>query len=275
MTRAPLAFVLIGLTAGCPSDSNDTLDLGEDVTVSDDANRLTLTGVDWNLTWRGDAVESGWSTTNDLGITFTVSEGWLLDYSATLVRCNESVATRAPVAPRGRRTFSPWSLLGGTAHAGHEVYDDPSAVEPQWGEALEMLAPVHLGTRSFAPDVYCGVHWLVARADQGVQSEGGTDLSGTSLRLAAHWATDGDEGELVIDSDFTQGVVLEFPDEALKAPTEATVAHLSLVRDEQGLFDGVDPRAMNEYAIAWAVLENVAAHVRLEVTLNEPAPSKE
>ena len=159
MARAPLLdlrwrLLLAGLMTmfvGCAQDEGSALDLGGSAGTSDEV-ALALTGVDWGLQWRGvEPEEQGWSVTNDLGITFAVSGGWLLDYSVTLVRCSDAVANAG----------GGWlSLLGiGTAHAGHETYDDPSEVEAQWGEQLRTLESGTLGERTFDSDEYCGVHW--------------------------------------------------------------------------------------------------------------------
>lgn len=274
MARAPLLdlrwrLLLAGLMTmfvGCAQDEGSALDLGGSAGTSDEV-ALALTGVDWGLQWRGvEPEEQGWSVTNDLGITFAVSGGWLLDYSVTLVRCSDAVANAG----------GGWlSLLGiGTAHAGHETYDDPSEVEAQWGEQLRTLESGTLGERTFDSDEYCGVHWLVARADVGVTSEDGTELSGTSLSVEGSWSVGEESGDLAMSSDFTQGVVLDFPEAALNAEEGASFADLTLVRDASGLFNGIDPRTMNEYAVAWAMLENLADQVELVVNLRPPTESR-
>ena len=224
---------------------------------------LALTGVSWGLEWTGvQSDPAGWSVTNNVGVRFEVRSGWLLDYSVTLVRCPEQVADAG----------FPWlSVLGiGSAHAGHEGYDDPSEVQAQWGEELSSLPDGNLGVRSFPSDRYCGVHWLVARADQGVLSADGTDLSGISLSAQGSWSIGDESGELAIRSEFTQGVVLPFPPDVLDAAAEDSFAEVSISRSAAGMFDGLDPRTMNEYALAWAVLQNLADQAQLRVALREP-----
>jgi len=254
------------LSTGCAPVQGEALDLSGTPTFREDV-ALSLSGVDWGFGWSGVTPdEDGWSVTNDLGITFSVAGGWLLNYSVTLVRCSETMANAS----------TSWlSLIGvGTAHAGHETYEDPSEVEAQWGEQLRMLKNGSLGERTFEGDEYCGVHWLIARADADVFGEDGTELAGTSLSLEGSWRLGGENGDLQLRTDFTQGVVLRFPEHTQGVDGGPSFANLTLVRDASQLFDGIDPRIMNDYAVAWAMLENLANEVELSVELRKPTESK-
>jgi hypothetical protein len=255
-------LILCALLGGCAA-TTPTLELSRPVDGSEGPS-LELGQVRWELAWTGGpdgTAEAGpGSTTNDLGIAFVVEEGWLVDYSLTLVRCADTVA----VTPG-------WlSLLGvGTALAGHEAYEDPSAITPQWGERLTPLQAKRLARLVFEADRYCGAHWLIARGDAGTRADDGTDLSGVSMALQATWSVDGDTGVIALDTDFTQGVVLEFPVGLAASPPRA--ASVAVVRDAARWFDGVDPRSMSHDAMAWQILTNLVNGASLAVTFDPKA----
>lgn len=252
--RVVALAALLGAASGCAGE--DAPDPTVETEATDEGPRLTLDAVTWALAWTGVTPGETWTTTNDLGVTFTVDGGFLVDYSASLVHCADTVARAEAPGP------DLWSLVGvGTAYAADSAIDDPSTVEPQLGEALAALPHTELGSRTFAARAYCSVHWLIARADAGVQADDGTDLSGTSLRVQGTWEDAEGTGVLDLTSDFTQGVLLPLPEVVAKG----SHAEITLVRDAARMFDGLDPRTMNEYAASWTILENLANQVSMKV----------
>ena len=226
-----------------------------------DAAALThpvLDGVTWGLEWdRRDAVvnEVDWSVTNDLGFTFAVDAGWLVNYSVTLVPCPDTVASGA------------WErLLGiGLAHADHPDFDDPSELTPKHPESLARPGSTALGAIAFDPVQYCQVHWLVAQADAGAQATDGTDLSDVSLAVSADWVGPETAGRLDITTGWTHGVLLD-----LAMPSEPAAGHatVTLVRSLDGLFDGVDPTTHTDLEIAWTLLSNLVEHATVRLALD-------
>ena len=217
----------------------------------------TLHTIRWALDWDLDGVEwtpDGISITNDLGVTFVVAGGVLLDDSLVAVPCADTVADVG---------WERW-LGVGSAHADHSAFADPSSFEEHQIEPLAAPAARTLGDRSFDPTSYCTVHWLVARADEGTESDG-VDLSGVALSLQARWSGPDGEGALSFETEWTNGALLDLTIEEARQSGEAVAAEITVVRSLGGLFDGVDPATQSELAIAWSVLENLMAGSRLRV----------
>lgn len=256
MSRALLLSALV--LAGCASD--EALVLGA-VPAEDSLASPLVDGVSWGLDWdlgTAELTDGGWAITNDLGFTFVLEGGWLLDYSLTMVPCDDAVADAG------------WERFFGirTAWAGNGDWDDPSEIMPQHPEALDAIGATTFEPLTFDAVAYCHVHWLIARGDEGTTAADGTDLSGVALQVAARWEGAETSGVLDITTEWTNGVLLDVgvPEDhaAASAPVHAEV---TVVRSLDGLFDGIDPTVHTDLEIAWALLTNLVeqADVRFDV----------
>ena len=256
MRRLALAALLVG----CPSTDPPETDA-----APVDAHEWTVEAASWTLTWSdGQAADdSPWTTVTDTGYEVTVAAGWVVDYAVTLSPCEEEV-----VATREERLLS---LLGvGTARADHPDFDDPSQVE--------MVAASALGAGSvevaaaFDAAAYCGLHLLIARGDEDTAAPDGTSASGISLKLRGSWAKDGETGTFDLETnwanarDWTWGDVSTAV--AGDAPPGAPAADITVRRDRDRLFDGLDLADASEGGIAWGVLENLFEQATVEVTFS-------
>ncbi len=257
MKRLALLSALVLL--GCDAERHSL-----DVSPTDDAQEAganpVLDGVTWGLDWdlgEVEYTEAGWAITNDLGFTFVLEEGWLVDYSLTLVPCADSVADAG------------WERFLGIelAHADHSIFDDPSQVQPQHPEALAAPGFEIVDSLSFSAARYCSVHWLVARADDGVSAPDGTDLSNIALSLTARWEGAETSGVLDLSTEWTNGVLMDLTVPESGVTDEPTHAQVTVVRSLAGLFDGIDPTVSTELEAAWVLLTNLVeqAEVRYEV----------
>ncbi len=251
-------LALLGAVAllGCSEGERLPLEPGGD----EAAVHPVLDGVSWGVDWNlGEAeyTEEGWAITNDLGFTFVLEAGWLVDYSLTLVPCTDTVADAG------------WErLLGiGVAHAHHVEFDDPSEVVPQHPEGLGSPGPAGLGALSFGAATYCSVHWLVASADEGALAPDGTDLSDVALSVSARWQGAETAGALDLSTEWTNGVLLDLQVVPSDLGDEPVHGRVTVVRSLGHLFDGVDPTVHTDLQIAWALLSNLVeqAEVRFEL----------
>src|SRR5207302_7074271 len=120
------------------------------------------------LTWAakpsGDTVGSAQPVlVNDRGYTIRVTRGYLVTRSMELVECPKT-ATRDWV---GSALAGLPALLGPRpAYAGHSVgTPNPAAINVAHVESLTDVHDSPAGSRTLAPQHYCQVHYLIARAD--------------------------------------------------------------------------------------------------------------
>ena len=208
----------------------------------------------YELTWATDGVErdadGGWTVRNDLGYRVHVGRGWVTSYSTELVECPKEA--------------SGWSLFAGTAFAGHLAgTPNPAAVKPMRVESLTQPADGEAGVVTLAPQPYCQLHYLVARAGHdspGLPAE--LDMVDTTLHVdgsyrAPHAATD---TAFTIHTASAYGQL--FP---LRVDTGREGGDVVLRRRLASTFDGVDFARMPEKAIALQILRALVDHVAVEV----------
>ncbi len=213
--------------------------------------------VEYRLAWIGDdgarADDGAWSVTNDLGVRVRVTRGWITSHSMELVECpKEPAATPYGVA---------LELLGGAvAWAGHATgTPNPAAIRPMQVESLTEPADVEAGVVTLAPQAYCRLHYLVARA--------ATDASGLPTAVDMVDATVHVEGAyrapetatdvpFTVHSDVAYGQLFErvVGDAPLRVDTGTESVRVELRRRRSRLFDGVDFARMSERQAALRML---------------------
>ena len=230
--------------------------------------------LEWDDTGLDVAPDGTWQVTNDRGITFAISRGWLTSYSAQLVPCwlIEGTARRAPTRTLGDWL---WMLVGGVAHAGHDDEPDPSLFEVPHVEPLVSRTPLALGTVSGVPaETYCKAFYLVARSDDdavGVPAE--VPYERVTLYLEGTWQADGERHDFGLSTDLNIGRNLdlyapgarEAGDELRLDPSTAGV-EVVVHRRIAGWFEGLDPAAYDdEVALARALMPKVVDALWVEV----------
>lgn len=195
--------------------------------------------------------EDGWSVDTDLGYRVTVTEGWVVEHTVTLVPCASHQASGGL-----------WSVIGGVAYAAHAVPEDPSKLERQRAASLMTLAPEDLGAQAFAPGRYCDAFWLVGRASRPVPGEAARPEAGTSLHLAGRWRRGDQTGHFDYTTSWTQGRHHSLSDAVGQGPA-LTVA---ITRQARSLFDGVDFAQAEELVSVWQILLNLTEDTRVQVS---------
>jgi hypothetical protein len=258
------SLLAIGACAGAPARSSGAPDTG---TAAATAERpIGSTGVRYTLAWDTTGVEllgPGLRFTTDLGYDVHLEYGLLVTAHAALVPCEDVAARRAAAGAVG------------VAHAGHGVFDDPSAVIRARSEALHAPETVILGEVSYEATAHCRAHMLAApdlngdgvglglggaaEGDTGAADTGGGGLGGASLRLRG--SARSPEGELLAldhtgDSAFGELWTLAHLDGADSLPDEPGQLELRLTRPLARLLDGIDLATASPAAISAGVLRN-------------------
>lgn len=258
-----LAAATLALLQACATDR--AVDSGDRAAAPEAVRAdlsLTLRAARWRAGWglAGADVrsEGGFRTTTDAGYTVTVSEGWLVDYSVTLVPCDEpteSVALR---------------MLGiGTAHAHHGEFDDPSQLEPVVVEEVAdgERPPVDLGGANFPGAEYCGVHWLLARGDADSLAPDGSSAGGRSLHLVGTWERDGEVGPIQIGTSLAQGMLRTIDDAAVEGIGDG--ATITIDRQLGTMFDGIDFATAHGNLVDWEVVSNLVEQATVSIECAE------
>jgi hypothetical protein len=225
--------------------------------------------VEYRLTWaRDEGVTPGgdgsWSVTNDLGYRVRVARGWITSYSMELVECpKESREEGSPFA------FIYSMLLGArAAWAGHlSGTPNPAAIRPMQVESLTDPASHDVGAVVLAPQPYCQLHYLVARA--GKDSPGlptDLDMVDASLHLeGTYQARDADNATpFTVHTDVAYGQLFDHT-----APTGATLhvdtgreaVRVEVGRRRSRMFDHVDFARMADRQLALRVLTSLVDDV--------------
>ena len=199
--------------------------------------------VRYRLTWAANDVEptadgSAWEVTSNVGYRVRVTRGWVTSYSMELVECPRVADVDDGVL---------WSLVAATAWAGHNAgTPNPAAIRPMQVESLMDGAPHEAGTVTLAPQPYCQVHYLVARAGHdspGLPAE--LDMVDVSLHVegtyrAADATTD---AAFTIHTPAAYGQLFERvgnPPAPLHVDTGRSALDVEIRRHRSRLFDGVD-----------------------------------
>lgn len=201
--------------------------------------------VRYRLTWaEGDvtAADGGaWEVTTNLGYRVRVARGWVTSYSTELVECPRTADVDGPGA---------WPFAPAPAWAGHNAgTPNPAAVKPMQVESLTDPAPHDAGTVLLAPQAYCQVHYLVARASHdspGLPRE--LDMVDVSLHVEGTYRAPTDGGATA-DASFTIHTASAYgqlfarigdPPTDLRADPGRGGLDVEIRRRRSRLFDGVD-----------------------------------
>lgn len=282
-----LASLVLLLTAcgepDAPADpvdgTDEATDAATDLPSDTDAPAAIVEGewplldaVRYRVDWTGGAqTDDGWSTPTDLGWTVTISEGYLVQYSHSLVACADVVASVEPSLLE-----QAWSWVVPTAFAGHTGESDPS-ITPQ--PRLEVLIPptgMTVGTVEVEPTAYCRSHFNVGRVMTPYEEwPEDPDLTGLSIYLRGTVTSpSGITTDLSLDITEAYGKLFELDADALGwTPAQGEgpfTLDLHYTRDFGTLFDGIDFETTTDRDIGRAILASLVEDAVLVATL-EPS----
>lgn len=225
--------------------------------------------VRYRLEWTTDGVAAGSELTNDLGYRIHLKRGWITSYSMELVECPKADATASERI--GRSGWS-WLFDDGIAWAGHNAgTPNPAAIKPMQVESLTDPQGHDVGNVMLAPQPYCQLHYLVARAGHdspGLPSE--LDMVDTTIHLDGTYRAPGGGAEtpFTVHSASAYGQLFARvvgADRPLHVDTGRESVQIVVRRRLAKIFDGVDFATMKEKALALRILESVVEHVEVEV----------
>lgn len=243
MRRA--AWLCLALLAGCDAEPASDLSLR------------------WEVGWDTTGVTTtadGWEVSNNRGVTFHVTRGYLVTYGLQLRPCDPADSTTGQLL----RWLNPIPV----AWAGHSGLNDQSFV---YGE-VEQIVPL---TGGFARSVvlpdeasYCSLHYLVARADTNLDTTASEiPMERITLHLEGWWSAPGSATQepLTIHTALNTGSYIDLPQPIETA--EGGTARVVLTRQLAAFFDDLDPATQSETGFAQALLLNIAA----AATVSQPA----
>jgi hypothetical protein len=197
----------------------------------------------YRLTWAaGDvtptADNAAWEVTTNLGYRVRVTRGWVTSYGMELVECPRSASAADELL---------WLVTPTTAWAGHmSGTPNPAAIRPIVVESLMDGAARDAGTVTLAPQAYCKIHYLVARASgDSAGMPAGVDMADTSLYVEGSYRAPG----ATIDASFAlrtgsaYGQLFERvgnPPHPMLVDTGLHALDVEIRRRRSRLFDGVD-----------------------------------
>lgn len=203
----------------------------------------------------------------------SVDAGYLVSHSVSLAPC--AAGPKAP-PPSSRQGFAPWleRLLSiPSAYAGHGGPADPSAISVPHIESLRSPETLDLGEVSFPAAAYCKVHYLIARADgRARELPRDVDLLGTSLHLAGSVKPPGGAGEapLAVHTSLANGALRDIPVETRGDPATAARASITVRRELDRIFDGIDFSTASAPSVERRILTNLVNHTSVHVHLEPP-----
>jgi hypothetical protein len=190
--------------------------------------------------------------TNNRGVTFHVTRGYLVTYGLQLRPCDPADSTTGQLL----RWLNPIRL----AWAGHSGLNDQSYI---YGE-VEPLVPLTAGFERTVvlPDEasYCSVHYLVARADGNLDASAATvPMDRVTLHLDGWWSAPGSETRqpFAIHTELNTGSYIDLvrPISAGDGGNETVV----VMRQLAAFFDDLDPATQSETGFEQSLLLNIAA----------------
>ena len=228
--------------------------------------------VRYRLTWERDGVrttsDGGWEVANDLGYLVHVTRGWVTSYSMELVECPKDAADATPWNVGDVL----WPALESPAWAGHMAgTPNPAAIRPMQVESLTDVEPHQAGTVTLAPQAYCKLHYLVARA--GHDSPGlppDLDMVDTTLHLDGIVRAPGASSDvpLTVHTALAYGQLFEraaTPPAAIHVDSGLGAMEVEVRRHLGRMFDGVDFAKMADRAVALQILKALVDHVDVEI----------
>jgi hypothetical protein len=224
--------------------------------------------VRYRLTWAADDVavdaDGSWEVTTDTGYRVRITRGWVTSYSMELVECPRTAAAYGAA----------WlpALGPDAAWAGHNAgTPNPAAIRPMQVESLTNPTAHDVGTVTLAPQAYCQVHYLVARA--GHDSPGlpsALDMVDVSLHVEGTYRAP----DATTDTAFTIHTASAYgqlfarvgnPPTALHADTGTIDLAVEVRRRRSRLFDGVDFAHMPVKTVALRMLQALVDGAEVEV----------
>ncbi len=215
------------------------------------------------IAWARDGVVpipegTGWEVTNDFGYRVRVTRGYLTTYSMELVEC-----------PRTRTSLG-GLLSPPAAWAGHTSgTPNPAAIRPMQVESLVALTDREVGTVMLAPQPYCQVHYLVARA--GRDSPGlpdDLDMVDTSLHIDGMYRAPGAASPtpFTVHTSIANGNVFDRAGFApIRVDTGGAGARGTVRRHPGPLFPAVDFASTAERVRAGGILQSLVAGAEVQI----------
>lgn len=236
--------------------------------------------VRYRLDWVWDGVTkisdgAAWEVTNDLGYRVRVTRGYVTSYSMELVECPKDTAA-TPVASLGTLLRS---IVEATAYAGHATgTPNPAAIRPMQVESLTAPTAREVGAVLLAPQTYCQLHYLVARAGRDARGlPADLDMVDTSLHIDGTYRAPG----TTADTPFTLHTAVAYGalfDHAMGSPaaihvdTGTSATQVTVRRHLGRIFDSVDFVKVTDRMMAGQVLKALIDHVEVEIeSVNENA----
>ena len=219
---------------------------------------------DWGEAWEDEEV--GWRVVLDDGVEVHVQRGYLVNYSVSLAPCDLAAAAPRPPAPWAVALLD--VVLGtSVAHAGHGDEADPSTARASRVEDLARPGVVVLDELSFAGNLYCRVHYLVARSDTGTEAmPEEVDMENASLHLEGTWQRPGEEAvAFEIHASLAHGLLPELDEVVVGEVAAGTSVVVTVERRLDGLLKGVDFEAMGGDELARVVLSNLMGEAEVSV----------
>ena len=210
------------------------------------------------------------TVTSDLGYTVRVTRGWITSYGVELVECPRAAA--AAPAPLARAAALVWSVLEGAAWAGHSTdTPNPAAAHPMQVESLVAPAARDVARLELAPQAYCKLHYLLARAGAEARDlPREPDMVGTSLHVEGTYRAPGSSSDVpfTLHTASAYGALLEHAGadpQPLRVDTGDGDARITILRHRARMFDGVDLARVNERAASMQVLRALVENVDVQI----------
>jgi len=234
--------------------------------------------VSYTFDWQSeDAVIGDGSITlqTDLGYEVVITSAYAIAYTVLMVECPDE---EEPVDVPGMGQWL-WELVTPrAAWAGHSYGNgNDAAIGVPHTEDIMEQEPVELGRITVNPGSYCQFFYLVGRADSvtvGLPEE--LDLSGLSIYLAGTYRSpEGEPQDFEIYTTRAYALISDLyapgdyaqSEKAFELDTGTQGAAVTVTRNLDRLFDGVDFETMNTDQQATRVLTQLIDHAELSVTL--------
>lgn len=232
-----------------------------------------------------------WSWTTDRNFIVTLEQAYLTSYTVQLVRCKPGEGAPAtpstPAAPSiGQQGFNLFSLFAPSlAFAGHSNTLEPSAAPRPWVDSLLDPTPRSLAPVQFQAEALCTAHYLVARAnEESLDRPSDPDMMRVSLLVKGTWQSGDDTRGQKETHAFTwktsaahatvkdiSAVSRLGTANAPATPPSAAPGTLlvSVTRDLDSLFSGIDLATADEKSGTRTLLKNLLANTRIEAKWEE------
>lgn len=245
----------------------------EPTPARDAAPHVVTYALDWAHDDAGVAsrgTDGAFTVANDLGYTVRVTRGWITSYGVELVECPRAAA--AAPAPLARAAALVWSAIEGTAWAGHSTdTPNPAAAHPMQVESLVAPEAHDVARIELAPQAYCKLHYLLARAGAEARDlPREPDMVGTSLHVEGTYRAPGSSSDVpfTLHTASAYGALLEHAGadpQPLRVDTGDGDARITIRRHRARMFDGVDLARVSERAAAMQVLRALVEHVDVRI----------